>query len=182
MAKYSKSDIVRGQRTLANGAVAGYVQNDAGKEVWRIVDSGVAKGSAAAKDRMNALRAQKTGTVYGRGMAKGTPRRAVTAKAGARLLRAAHLRAAQGNIKKAQRGMRSDMSRARAFPLVPGTAESIRYRQLTGPLRYDLKGVDAGKASHDARRYKAGVRAPRKRGRAGAATTRAAGRTFATAN
>ena len=34
--KFSESDIVRGKRTLANGAVAGYV-NDNGTEKWRIV-------------------------------------------------------------------------------------------------------------------------------------------------
>merc|ERR1712080_136878 len=37
MGKYTVQDIVEGQRTMSNGAVAGYVINDEGKKVWRII-------------------------------------------------------------------------------------------------------------------------------------------------
>lgn len=157
---------------LANGA-RGQYKTVNGKRVFRITQG-------ADKAYMDRIRAQKTGVVYGRGMAKGTPRRPVSEKAGARLLRAAHLRRAGGDVKKATRSMRSDMARARSFALAPGSAESIRYRQITGPLRYDLRGVDFGKASHDARRYKAGVRS-RTRGKVGARTAKQSGRAFASA-
>jgi len=41
MAKYSETDIVKGRKDLSNNAIAGYVVNDQGKLVWRIVKGGL---------------------------------------------------------------------------------------------------------------------------------------------
>jgi len=53
MGKYSVADIVDGQKTLANGAVAGYVMAD-GKRVWRIIsganDMSAARNAPRRKD------------------------------------------------------------------------------------------------------------------------------------
>ena len=55
MGKYSVADIVDGQKTLANGAVAGYVMTDDGKRVWRIISGAQNMDAARNAPRRRAL-------------------------------------------------------------------------------------------------------------------------------
>ena len=55
MGKYSVQDIVAGRRTLANGAVAGYVRDDEGKRVWRIISGAIDMSAARSAPRRRAL-------------------------------------------------------------------------------------------------------------------------------
>lgn len=163
MAKYDLDNLSVGDRVnLNNGAVAKVVQkryksNKSNKKAGRVGNTYKALQivSGASKNYLDSIR-DTSGPRF-RGV---TSRRPVSPKVAAKLLREAHLRRADGDKKKATRSMRADMSRiANKKLLTAGTPESARFRSKTGPLRYDIRGVDAGNPSKlKGSLYKRGVR------------------------
>ena len=118
MTKYSRSDIVRGERVLANGAVAGYVNVD-GQERWRIV-------SGASAAYLNSVR-----------RAKGSPKKDISARAAMRAFNRYYknksYRTKRGRATARTRDLCSD-NQARN--------QTTTYRR--SPHRWDYAGVDDG--------------------------------------
>ena len=123
--KYTQADIVEGQRTLANGAVAGYVMNAEGKKVWRIVD-------ASGVD-MSGLRNAKDGRyskkVLSPRAAKAAFNRHYSEK-----------NVGEGKAFKSMRGMRQ----ARTYDEnhTKNVVSDARFRR--NPAKYDFEGLDTG--------------------------------------
>jgi len=137
-------------RTLANGARAAYVVTDDGSVRWQILEG-------ASRDYLQQISQLPRGP-YVRGAQnrpiKDTPSGRATAR---RLLREAHLRRAKAKYPKASAkeqfakataSMQRDAKRASPKSTLKfGTPESMRFRGKTGPLRFDMAGLDDGSLS-----------------------------------
>ena len=129
--KYNDTDIVRGKRTLSNGAIAGYVLPPGkaeGEEVWRIV-SGATKG-------MDRIRAMK-------GTNKPITRRQ------AMIAFNKHYKKTKADGETLRRGPGSkkyDLNHTR-----PTEYLVTDQRYLRSPSKYDFRGVDTGPKQRAAR-------------------------------
>ena len=125
--KYTQADIVEGQRTLANGAVAGYVMNAEGKKVWRIVD-------ASGVD-MSGLRDAKDGRYSKKELTPNAAQNAFDRHYSEKNV-------GQGKRFKSMRGMRQ----ARTYDINHTSNKHVvsdaRFRR--NPGKYDFVGLDTG--------------------------------------
>lgn len=165
MGKYNRSDIVRGQKTLANGAVAGFVIDDQGREVFRIIEGGNPPTGAQRKHKsISPAKAQAAFNKYW----------------------GARRSAAFGNPKKL-RAVNAAKKRDLAYGSPSRKVSTRTY--LANPGRYDFEGVDFGAKRYpkatgkrlsalNANRAKLGAKgsATRKAAARKAAATRAANR------
>jgi len=129
-AAYSQSDIVSGKKTLANGAVAGYVMKD-GKKVWRIV-------SGASPQYLDSIRQP------------GAPRKALSQKAAQRAFNKYWKTrvASAGPNKNQARAYKAAWARDINYGRPSGLRTTTAYKRNPGRLEY--QGVDFG-----AKRYPA---------------------------
>lgn len=123
--KYSEADIVRGRKVLSNGAVGGYVRNEQGKVVWRIVSGASAQYLAGVR---------------------GNARRPITKRA-AQLAFNRHYRNRNGSPRGNKAARTYDLNHTGRRVV----ADS-RYRR--SPHKYDFRGVDTGSAKRKARSAK----------------------------
>ena len=122
MGKYTVADIVEGQRTMKNGAVAGYVINDEGKKVWRII-------SGADAGHMRSMQANRK------------PRfsKEISKKAAARAFNKYYKSKAYKSPKARKAAMTRDMCHNKAQKNKRTTSA---YRR--NPGRFDYPGLDDG--------------------------------------
>ena len=117
--KYTINDIVDGKRTLANGSIAGYVNDAKGQRVWRIISS--------KNVDMSKLRKKKNGQ---------TRARKISPLAAKRAFNKHYL-----NRKGSKLGNRQ----ARSYDLNHTSKRVVGdARYLRSPHLYDYRGVDAG--------------------------------------
>ena len=149
--RLSEADIVRGKRTLKNGAVAGYVNVD-GQEKWRIV-----KGVSAAK--MAGLRAKRSKVPLSRADAKKAFEKhyrqsymnneARRARHSAKISRKHPELTERQLVRKTNASLRRAMEAAKSRDInheLPKkkVITDRRYARKGGPQRYDYKGLDDG--------------------------------------
>merc|ERR1712100_523870 len=147
----SEADIVRGKRTLKNGAVAGYVNVD-GQEKWRIV-----KGVSAAK--MAGLCAKRSKVPLSRADAKKAFEKhyrrsymnndARRARHSAKISRKHPELTEKQLVRKTNASLRRAMAAAKSRDInheLPKkkVITDRRYARKGGPQRYDYKGLDDG--------------------------------------
>ena len=122
MGKYTVADIVEGQRTMKNGAVAGYVINDEGKKVWRII-------SGADAGHMRSMQSNR----------KPRYSKEISKKAAARAFNRYYKNKAYKSPKSRKAAMTRDMCHNKA---AANKRTTSAYR--ANPGRFDYPGLDDG--------------------------------------
>ena len=149
--RLSEEDIVRGKRTLKNGAVAGYVNVD-GQEKWRIV-KGVSKAGMAG------LRAKRSKVPLSRADAKKAfekhYRQSYMNNEARRARHSAKISRKHPELTERQLARKTNASLRRAMEAAKSrdinhelpkkkVITDRRYARKGGPQRYDYKGLDDG--------------------------------------